>query len=685
MGINILDSMIINRISAGEVVESPFSIVKELIDNSLDAGADRISVEIKNGGIDKIVVKDNGKGIDYEDIKKAFLPHATSKIKNLDDLEAIKTLGFRGEALASISNVSQTNLITRTNLSEVGYKIEVDGGEFGEIQATSSDFGTRIEVDNLFYNTPARKKFLKKPKSEENQITNIIARYILANPTINFRYVVDDKLVYQTRGKSLFDAISCVYNDEITQNIMPVEKSYNNMCLTGYVSKVGFSKPNTTYQTLIVNGRYVIDEVVSKAVYMAFEEYLMTRQFPFFVLNLTIPNVDVDVNVHPSKMNVKFSSPSKVYELVYTAVRAQIFNSLNPKIGGDYIKVEGVGGSSDSGQNSLNIKDKLIKTDIDTLKEIDIEPNTNASLSNTQMNLRQESFTPITMFNLNEELAKQRAEQSNQLGKANDVESTKFVKPAVEADLTIGQQDKVCKNNNIHNISSQLKDEAESLSPSLEDRTNNTNIGHFVQENSDASGLRDIDDFPDYKIIGELFNEFLILEKNDNMILIDFHAGHERLNYDRLVKMVEDREIVVQDLLVPYVQELSVQEVDFIMGLKESLNDIGFDIDSFGDKKIIINSIPLQLKDINLKNFVDDLVHDMKNLKPSFNNEIKHYLMQKACKSSVKSGMKLSEMEIKELLRKLDDKNPVLLCPHGRPVVAVMSKTQIEKMFKRIV
>ncbi len=630
MAINILDSMIINRISAGEVVESPFSIVKELIDNALDANATKISVEIKNGGIDSIIVKDNGKGIQFDDIKKAFLPHATSKIKNLDDLDAIYTLGFRGEALASISNVSQTNMISKTPDADCAYTIDVNGGVFSEITPMSADVGTKIEVNNLFYNTPARRKFLKRPKTEEAQITNIIARYILAHPEIEFKYTADNKTVYKTTGKTLLDAIYCVYGEETTRNIMPVEKTVGNLKLSGYVSKIGYSKPNTTYQTLIINGRYVIDEIVSKAAYMAFEEYLMTRQFPFYVLNLTMPNVDVDVNVHPSKMNVKFASPSKIYDLVYTAIRGAIYEFLNP-----------------NKHTPVDIKsietpqDNLIKTDINSLKEIEIEPSIKP-FNNNKVELRQTSFSPITFFDL------KRETDETKVAPINNVDSNQ----------TTEQQNKLA----------------------------NSNIGANSASNEEQNNTyQNIDEFVDYKIVGELFNEFLILEKNDKMILLDFHAGHERLNYDKFTKMVKARDVVIQDLLIPYVQELSEPEVEFILDLKPNLSDLGFDIDAFGDKKIIINSVPMQLKDINLKDFIDDLVHDMKNLKPTMNNEIRHYLMQKACKSSVKSGMKLNEMEIKELLKNLDINNPVLLCPHGRPVVTIISRAQIEKWFKRIV
>ena len=648
MSINILDSMVINRISAGEVVESPFSIVKELIDNALDAGATKISVEIKNGGIDSIIVKDNGKGIEYDDIKKAFLPHATSKIKNVEDLESIMTLGFRGEALASISNVSQTNMITKTKSSDCAYSIDVFGGTFSEISPATSDVGTKIEVNNLFFNTPARRKFLKKPKQEENFITNIMSRYILAHPDISFKYIADNKLIYQTVGKSLLDAIYCVYGEETTQNIMPVEKIIGNLKLSGYVSKVGYSKPNTTYQTLIINSRYVVDEIVSKAAYMAFEEYLMTRQFPFYVLNLTMPAVDVDVNVHPSKMNVKFAYPSKIYDLVYTAIRSSIYQFLNPNKNTP-VNIEEIEKPAEN----------LIKTDINSLKEITVEPNRKSINNSSFVELRQTTYKPLTIFDVkNDDVARKNLQIDNSIQKDNKV---------LSEDLNNKTISNLDKNKNLNN-----------------NEISNDNIKD-IENLQKSEGFKDIGNFLDYKIVGELFNEFLILEKNDKMLLLDFHAGHERLNYDKFTKMVNDRELVIQDLLIPYTQEMNQIEVDFIMQLKPELEQLGFDIDTFGDKKIIINSVPMQLKDINLKSFVDDLIHDMKNLKPSMNNEMRHYLMQKACKSSVKSGMKLSEMEIKELLKDLDLNNPVLLCPHGRPVITVITRAQIEKWFKRIV
>ncbi len=628
MAINILDSMIINRISAGEVVESPFSIVKELIDNSIDAGADKISIEIKNGGIDSIIIKDNGKGIEYDDIIKAFLPHATSKISNIDDLNAISTLGFRGEALASISNVTQTKIITKTDNQEVAYQMEVNGGNFGEIQPTESAKGTKIQVNNLFFNTPARRKFLRKPKGEESQITNIISRYILAHPEISFTYIADGKTIYQTNGSSLLDAIYCVYGEDVTQNIMPVEKEIGNLKLTGFVSKVGFSKPNTTYQTLIVNKRYVVDEIVSKASYMAFEEYLMTRQFPFYVLNLTMPAIDVDVNVHPSKINIKFANPSQIYDLVYTAIRGAIYDSQNNN------HIEKTTAPTFE-------QEPLIKVDINSLKEIEIEPIAKPSLTEAS-NLKQSNFSPFSIFDMPTE---------------ND--SNTIIVP--------------------NKTASEPKVKFENFNFTTQDTTKPQN------DDLKQSQYKDISEVVDFKVLGQLFNEFLVIEQGDKMILLDFHAGHERLNYDKFTKMVESRQLVIQDLLVPYTQKLTSQEVEYLVNLQPKLHELGFTLSKIDDNQIEISAIPMQLKDINLKNFVDDLLHDMGNLRPKFNNEIRHYLMQKACKSSVKSGMILNEMEINALLKDLDDKNPVLLCPHGRPVLTVVPRTEIEKWFKRIV
>ena len=615
MAINILDNVIANRISAGEVVEKPASIVKELLDNALDAGATEIKVEIEGGGIDFIGVRDNGSGIHPDDIKKAFLPHATSKISCLEDLDNIATLGFRGEALASIASVSQVSIISKKAEFDYASTLNVSGGEFGEVGATASQNGTYIEVRNLFYNTPARRKFLRRPKTEESEITNFISRYILAHPDIKLKYIADGDTIYDNKGSTLLDAIACVYGTEITPHLEKISYEQGDIKLNGYVGKISYTKPNTTYQTLLVNGRYVIDEGISKAVYSAYEEFLMSRQFPFYVINLTMPYDQVDVNVHPNKMNVKFARPMEINDIFYRASRQVIYSSINP------VKQEK--------ETAINY--------IDDAFDLRIDPDNNMTAD------------------------KIRAER----------ELEEILKPK-DADVEISPVDEIYRT-----------DESFETYIRLEKFVPDRNATFFEQTELHSSeehpSYQSINNFSEYKVIGEIFNEFLILEKDDVMLMVDFHAGHERLLYDDLVAKVNAKAIDVQTLLVPYYHKLNPQEMEYISNL------VGFEIDQFGPNEIRVLTVPIILSDINIKTFVQDLLHDMQNQKPKINDELDRMLMQKACKSAVKSGMKLNDTQINQLLKNLDVNRPVLLCPHGRPIVTVVERSQIEKWFKRIV
>ena len=628
MAINILDSVIANRISAGEVVEKPASIVKELMDNALDAGATEINIDIINGGIDLIAIRDNGCGIQPDDIKKAFLPHATSKIAKLEDLDNIATLGFRGEALASISSVAQVTMVTKTKDLDYASTLSVNGGVFGTVGACASQDGTYIEVRNLFFNTPARRKFLRRPKTEESEITNFITRYILAHPHIKTRYTANEKIVFNNVGGDLLGAISCVYGVDIIPHLEPIHYEAGYLKIDGYVGKISYTKPNTTYQTLLVNGRYVIDEGISKSVYSAYEEFLMSRQFPFYVINLSLPYDEVDVNVHPNKMNVKFAHPNEIFDVFYRAVRQSIYNSLNP------IK-----------ENGDNI---------------------------TPTNYRQtDDRAPQRTVILNEQTA------------------TKEVTPSAFTEVEFNQH--------LQNIDTEIEivpvapivQEKQSDIIKLDKFVRERNASIFDNDNLKSSeehpSYQSINNFSDYKVVGEIFNEFLILEKDDVMLLVDFHAGHERLLYDKLVEKVNKQDIDVQTLLVPYIHQLNVQEIEYISLILDSLKSLGFEIEQVSPNDIAIYTVPVMLSDINLKDFIQDLLHDMNNKKPKINNELDRILMQKACKSAVKSGMILSAIQIQELFKNLDINQPVLLCPHGRPIVTVVKRNQIEKWFKRIV
>ena len=327
--INLLDKTIYNRIAAGEVVERPSSIVKECVENSLDANATSICVEIKNGGIKQIIISDNGDGIEYSELKKVFMPHATSKINSVEDLDKISTLGFRGEALASIGSVSMVNIKSKYKESDMGGQINMNGGEISNPEPFGCPTGTTITVKNLFYNVPARAKFLKSEKTEEAHITNLMSRFILANPSVNFKYIVNDKIIYQTIGKTLLDAIYVIYGKEIANNLLPINIKNNDISLNGYVCKPVYAKPNKTYQTLVINGRYVNNNIISSAVYSAFENYLLKNKYPLFILHLQIPFDQIDVNVHPNKMDVKFENSNKVFGIVLNAVSQALLNANN--------------------------------------------------------------------------------------------------------------------------------------------------------------------------------------------------------------------------------------------------------------------------------------------------------------------------------------------------------------------
>lgn len=326
MGINILPEDVFNKISAGEVVERPASIVKELVENSIDAGATKISIEVFDGGLREIIITDNGSGIEPDDIEKAFMPHATSKIQKSEDLENIASLGFRGEALASITAVSQVEMITKTENHDFGVQISYSGGKFQEKNEIGAANGTKIVVKNLFFNTPARLKFMKKPKSEEGEITHLLSRLILANPSVSFRYSADGKIIYNTFGNGLAEALYIVYGKDVYDNLIEINSESGDMSIRGYIARPTLAKPNRTYGTLFVNGRLVNNYMIFSAITDALEGFIMKGKFPLFALNLNLPFEDVDVNVHPSKQEVKFANPGKIYGFVSNAIYKAVSN-----------------------------------------------------------------------------------------------------------------------------------------------------------------------------------------------------------------------------------------------------------------------------------------------------------------------------------------------------------------------
>lgn len=641
--INVLSKEIYNKISAGEVVEKPASVVKELIENSIDAGANSITVEILDGGITQIKVSDNGHGIDKDDFDKVFLAHATSKIKSIDDLYKIGTLGFRGEALSSISAVSKVLLSSKTDDDESGYQVKFEDGVLGEITPIGSTRGTFFIVSDLFYNIPARKKFLRKPKLEENDITNYMARLIMANPNIAFKYVADNKIVYQSFGTGLYDAIYSIYGKSIVDNIFEFDFKKWDFEFSGYLGKPTYSKPNRTYQTLIINGRYVINQTISTAIYKAYENFLMKGNFPFYVINLKLPLDKIDVNVHPNKLDIKFEDSNQVFGIVYSGITEILYDLNNTKTIVTEDNKEEVEVSVD--RNLLNDYSSISSNN----------SNINSILNDTENNeeIKEVNLTDSIEYEINKEINEMQTFHKNieQLSNLNKEKILPYV--------TINNYDF---------------------------KVNSTTNTTFEQESITSINSDIFENVNSFKTIGTLFNTYIIVEKEDNLLLIDQHAGHERLLYDKFIKEQENKEIAIQQLLVPHILETNYIEKNYIDENINILYELGFEIEEFGDASFKISTVPLLFENINLDEFFNKVLKDLDNkLIITKSSTLKEYLAKTACKSAVKGNEILSENEITKLLDELKKDGQVLLCPHGRPIIVELNKKEIEKWFKRIV
>ncbi len=650
--INVLDKSVYNKIAAGEVVEKPASVVKELVENSIDAGATSITIEILDGGIAQIKVSDNGKGIERDDFEKVFLPHATSKVKTVDDLSKICTLGFRGEALSSISSVSKVTMASKTEKDESGYQISLIGGEMGEITPIGATTGTYMQISDLFYNIPARKKFLRKPKMEENEITNYVARLIMANPNISFKYLADNKIVYQSFGNGLFDAIYAVYGKSIVDNIVEFSFKRGDYQVNGYLGKPTYSKSNRTYQTLIVNGRYVINQTISTAIYKAYENFLMKGNFPFFVLHLNIPLDKVDVNVHPNKLDIKFENSNEIFGMMYNEVIDFLYQLNNTKS----VVLEDETDEQEVDQSKLQILSELkeqITKNIDTFSEHNF-----SSASNTQV--QEVELKGVEEYEINRQ-DREKVEFINNVEKSNaDTKTVEKILPFI----------------------SEKEFEFKVQSPVIDTRTDED----FTYKKPQIEEITALDSASDIKIIGTLFDTYILIEREEKFILIDQHAGHERLLFDKFSRELERKEVAIQPLLIPYILETNFLESDFINENIEVIRQMGFDIDDFGDNTFKINSVPMLFKDVNIREFFDGILSDLNGkVVTTKGQSIRDYIAKSACKSAVKGNDRLSSSEVNLLVNDLYKPNQVLLCPHGRPIIVEFSQKEIEKWFKRIV
>lgn len=654
MKINLLEPSVFNRISAGEVVERPASIVKELVENSIDAGAKHIRIEIEQGGKKCITVADDGCGIDKEDLPLAFLPHATSKIKNVDDLENIVSLGFRGEALASIASVCQVRLSSKTEQANIGYMIKVEGGTASDITQVARENGTTISCANLFYNTPARAKFLRRDKLEESEITHIVQKIMLSHSDICFTYYVDGKEIYNTTSCSMQDIIYTIYGREVYENLIEVDFEENGYKIGGFITKPKISKSNRTYQTLFINGRWIENYLISQAVQGVYESFLMKGRFPIYILSITLPADCVDVNVHPSKREVKFENPNKIFSIVRKAVEKALLS---------------VDQIADFKTLHFDIDQDEQKEEIDFKSEFNMEGSNPAyKKSNEPISPTEGKSYSIDLFDRDSPIFKP---------KEFDVEVKKVETEDNNSQENLDEVDfSDLKNLTIKNkyILSSKDDSTIFFDQSGEKFT------HEIENNTKKFFDSSIQD--EMKILGTVFKTYIVIELEDKLYFIDQHAGHERLLYDRLVKIVDGNNNASQSLLAPYTFNVGIKEASFIDEILPQLRELGFDIEKEGCS-FTIKSLPYILSYIELDKFVDELVKESAGLYKKASDFIHDKLCQTACKHAIKAGDQITKEECAYLIENV--RKGVMLCPHGRPIALVLTKKDFEKMFKRIV
>ena len=637
MKINLLTPDVYNKIAAGEVVDRPYSVVKELVENAIDAGATEIAVEIEGGGKRRIRVTDNGGGISRDDLPRAYAPHATSKLMTAGDLFHIHTLGFRGEAIASIAAVSKTEIVSRTEEGDA-FSLSSEGGKMGEVLPAAGAKGTTVTVDGLFFNVPARLKFLKSDTQEEADIGGVMARFLLSRPDIAFTYTADGKVKYRSFGDGLPAALAAVYGAETLGRCIEIDAEKHGIRLHGFLGDRGFYKPNRTYQSLFVNGRSVVNQTVGAAVTNAYASYLMKRQYPFYVLFLDVPPEAVDVNVHPNKADVRFAENQLIYGCVYTVVSAVLDGSSKAL---EYLvrPAQPALSAQPAARAPMPEKDGASgQAPVRESSQRELQPSDRASAPAMSYREAQKELA----FDLS--MPK------------NEPRFTERARPVMEVRQPTAQEADAFEENRRYLLQQEQKKAA--------------------QPRIDPAALV-------YK--GELFHTYLLYECGDTAYFIDQHAAHERILFDKLKEKWETRDVVSQPMLMPFVYNGNAQEFTFLQRNFSLLRELGFEIEEFGDTSVRVSAVPAQLMGMDLDAFFAEVLSSMESLRAiRLADLLKDKLATAACKAAVKGGERLSEEEVRALVARMQG-DMGMKCPHGRPAVVTMKRSELEKLFKRIV
>lgn len=653
--INILPKEVYSLIAAGEVVERPMSVVKEMLENSIDAGARHIIVEIKNGGTTYIRITDDGCGIAREDVEKVFISHATSKISTGEDLNAIGTLGFRGEAMASIAAVAKVELLTKTENESSGTRYEINGGEKISLSDAGCPNGTTVVVRDIFFNVPARMKFLKKDVTEGNAVQGVVDRIALSHPEISFRFIRDGKQVLITSGNSdLKGTVYSVFGAELSDTLIETDYSYNSMRLTGYVSRPHQSRKSRSMQFFFINGRLVKSATAMAALEQAYKNLIMVGRYPACVLNIEIDPKLVDVNVHPSKTEVRFVNEKPVFDLVYYGVKTAVETKNSVKEGSFY--------SDANGRNYRNLETQTSKIDFGVKPE---QPSqlkfSNATANNPWRVAAPSGYTEHKRKDSYGDPKDYKIKSGRIFSENETVEENEY-----STTVTIDFSDK--------------KDTAEKPE-------NTVSVQPSAQETSApaAAVVDEKDDVPAFKVVGEAFNTYIIVEIKNDLYYIDKHAAHERMNFERLKKEAAQTGIASQALLVPTAVSMTPEEYEAVISNLSLLSKCGFAAEDFGSNTVIVREIPALLEGCDVKDLIIEIAQKLLEHKTDIEPEKMDWIFHSSsCRAAVKGGDKTTPQERELFVEKLLSMPEIRYCPHGRPVMMKISRYELEKQFGRV-
>ena len=663
--ITLLDQATIDKIAAGEVVERPSSVVKELVENAIDAKSTAITVEIKDGGTSFIRISDNGCGIDPSDIKTAFLRHSTSKIRSVEDLLTISSLGFRGEALSSISAVSMVELLTKTKDSICGIRYVIEGGKEKSMEEAASPDGTTFFVRNLFYNTPARKKFLKSSMTEAGYIHELMIRLALSHPEISFKFINNGQTKLHSSGNhSLKDVIYLVYGRDISNNLVEIDAQENGVHIKGYIGKPSVFRGNRNFETYFVNGRYIKSNIIAKGIEDAYKGYLMQHQYPFCVLQFEMDGSDLDVNVHPTKMELRFSNQQALYDFVFRTVR----EGLDRKEYIPQVTVE-------------EPKKPMVKTPVTPVQKT--VPKT--PVTPVQKPAPKPAVTPVQKPEMSEPVKKPVSPQERNLDYF-----LAQMRERVKADYASREkkENKSPYQQKFEPKPQVVREERPKPEPKavVKQEEKPVVVSEPQQMELFDKKLLAEESIKEHKIIGQLFETYWLVEFDEKLFIIDQHAAHEKVLYERTLKGLKNKEHTSQMLNPPMVISLSMQEEALLKKYMQQFTDLGYEIEHFGGMEYQICAVPGNLYNINKKELFIEILDNLNELSGRNNPElILEKIASMSCKAAVKGNMKLSRMEMESLIKELLTLDNPYQCPHGRPTIISMSKYEIEKKFKRIV